>query len=89
MKLKVKDMDISTGGILVALLNEEDARRFDLHLEDNIIIKKGKKETTAVVDIGESDKAVKPGQIGLFEEVVDKLNVKEGSYVDIEFAEKP
>ena len=89
MKLKVKDMDIATGGVLVAILNEEDARKFDLYPEDRIVVKKGKKTTTAVVDIAESKKAVPIGRLGLFEEVLDALNAKEGDSVDIDIQEKP
>ncbi len=44
MKLKVKDMDIATGGVLVAILNEKDALKLDLHALDRIKIKKGKKD---------------------------------------------
>lgn len=89
MKLTVKDMDIATGGVLIAILNEEDARRFDLHHEDRIIVKKGKKSTTAVVDIAESTKAVPVGKIGLFEEVMDKVHAKHNDTVEIDIQDKP
>ena len=89
MKLKVKDMDIATGGVLIAILNIEDAKRFDLYPEDRITIRKGKKITTAVVDIAESRKAVPPGKIGLFEEVLDKLHSKQEDIVKIDIQEKP
>jgi len=71
MKLKVKDMDIATGSTLVAILNEKDARKLDLHALDRIKIKKGKKIETVVIDIAESEKAVPVGKIGIFEEVID------------------
>jgi AMP phosphorylase len=89
VKLKVKDMDIATGGVLIAILNEEDARKFDLYYEDRILITKDSKTTTAVVDIAESTKAVPQGSIGLFEEVLDRINVKHGDLVEIELQEKP
>jgi len=89
MKLKVKDMDIETGGILVAILNEEDAHKLDLHHEDRIKIKYRNKETTAVIDIAQGKKSVPPGKIGLFEEVLARLNIKQGVVVDIDLAEKP
>jgi len=88
MKLKVKNMNIATGGILVAILNEEDAHRLDLHHEDRIKIKFEKKETTAVIDIAQG-KAVPKGYIGLFEEVLAKLSLKEKNIVEIDLAEKP
>lgn len=89
MKLKVKDMDIATGGVQVAILNEEDARKLDLYYEDRIVIRKGRKNTTAVVDIGESEKAVSHGSIGLFEEVLDAINGKDKDIIEIDLQEKP
>ena len=89
MKLKVKDMDIATGGILRAILNEEDARKFDLYPEDRILLKKGKITVTAVVDVAESKKAVPPGKVGLFEEVLDKLKAKPNDNLEILPQEKP
>ncbi len=89
MKLKVKDLDIATGGILVAAINSEDARKLDLYHEDRVLIKRGKYDTTAIVDIAESKKAVPPGCIGLFEEVLDKLHAKHNDVVEINLEDKP
>lgn len=89
MKLRVKDMDIATGGVLIAVLNEDDARTLDLHYEDRIKIKKGSREIVAVVDIAETKKAVPRGEIGLFEEVLDKLHAKNNDEVSINLGKKP
>ncbi len=89
MKLKIKDMDIATGGVLVVLINEEDAHKLDLHYGDRVKIIKGKKTTTATINVAESEKAVPPGKIGLYEEVLDALNVKHNDLVTIDIAEKP
>jgi len=89
MKLKVKDMDIATGGPLIAILNKEDAQKLDLHVMDRVKIKKDRKIETVVVDIAESKKAVKPGYIGVFEEVVDSLKLKHNDKVTISVARKP
>lgn len=89
MKLKVKDMDIATGDILVAILNEHDAKLLDLAPEDRIKVKHNSHEVTAVLDISESKRAVPRGQIGLFEEVLDKLHVKQGDIVHVGLTEKP
>ncbi len=89
MKFKVKDMDIATGGILIALINQNDAAKLDLHHEDRIKLKKGSKEVIAVIDIGESKKAVPKGRIGLFEEVLDELNAKQNDTVQFFYEKKP
>ncbi|MFO8016478.1 MAG: AMP phosphorylase [Candidatus Woesearchaeota archaeon] len=82
-------MDVATGGTLVAVLNENDAAELDLHLSDRIRLKRGRKETIAVVDFAESKKAVPRGRIGLFEEVLSKLNAKSGDEVSVFIGEKP
>ncbi|MBN2112300.1 AMP phosphorylase, partial [Candidatus Woesearchaeota archaeon] len=89
MHLKVKDMDISTGGALVVYLNIKDAEKLDLHPSDRIKVFKGKKMETAIVDIAESAKAVPPGSIGLCEEVLGSINAKSGQAVKIMLAGKP
>jgi len=89
MKLKVKDMDIATGGIQIVLLNEEDAHKLDLHHGDRVSVRKGNKITTATLNIAESRKAAPPGKIGLYEEVLDALNAKHNDIVDIDIEEKP
>jgi len=89
MKLKVKDMDISTGAVLIGILNKYDASLLDLHTSDRLKIKKRKKEETIVLDIAESSKAVPKGSIGLFEEALDSLNLKNGDIVEIKPAKRP
>src|SRR3989339_845080 len=89
MEFKVKDMDISTGGILIAILNENDAKKLDLRPGDRIVVKSGKKEHTCVLDVSESSTAVPEGKIGLFEELLDKLKVRNGSLVELKFTGKP
>lgn len=89
MKLIVRDVDISTGGSPIVLLNREEARKLDLHHSDRIRIKKGKREIIAILDIAESEKSAPLGQIGFFEESLKKLKVKKGDVVEIEYAGKP
>lgn len=89
MKLKVKDVDISTGGSLIVLINEKDAKFLDLHPMDRISVRKGNKKTVAAVDIAQSKKAMAPGSIGLFEEVISCLKTKKGDVVNISLEKKP
>ena len=89
MQFKVKDMDIRTGGPLVVLVNHKDAKNFDLHYGDRLIIKKNSNKTIGVVDIAVSDKTVSEGSLGLFEEVLDKIKAKNNDKVTINLAPKP
>ena len=89
MKLKVRNVDISSGGPLIAILNHSDAAILDLHVMDRIKIKKGKKIETVVVDIAETSKIVSKGKIGVFEEVVRSLSLKNNDGVEIIPARKP
>ncbi|MBI2129025.1 AMP phosphorylase [Candidatus Woesearchaeota archaeon] len=89
MKLIAKDMDIATGDVLVAILNQKDAAKMDLHALDRIKIKKSEKIETVVLDIAESEKAVPEGHIGVFEEVIDSLGLKDNEPIEVIPARKP
>lgn len=89
MRFKVQDVDIATGGTLVAILHWKDAHMLDLHHGDRLRITRGNKSTVAVLDISESGKVVKRGRIGLMEEVLAKLGAKQGANVAISLEEKP
>lgn len=89
MRLKVKDMDISTGGPMVAVLNIEDAQKLDLHELDRIKIQKDGRLETAVVDIASGPSSIKQGQIGLLEEAMKSINLKNNDLVTISPARKP
>ncbi|MEA2036234.1 MAG: AMP phosphorylase [Nanoarchaeota archaeon] len=89
MKLKVKDMDISSGGPLIAIINEKDAKDMDLHFGDRIKIKKKGKIETVLLDIGKSKKSAGLGKIGLNEEVLVSLRLKHNDTVSITPARKP
>ncbi|MBI2546140.1 AMP phosphorylase [Candidatus Woesearchaeota archaeon] len=88
MKFTVKDVDISSGGVLVAILNKRDAQKLDIHNLDRIKVIKGDRVETAVVDIA-TGRTVKPGHIGLFEEMLSSLHVKNKDSVHIMLARKP
>ena len=68
MQLKVKPIDIATHGTLVAVINKEDARLFDIHPLDRLKISKRSKVQSVFVDITDNNKVVPRGSIGLFAE---------------------
>ena len=87
--LKVKDMNIATGSTLIALINKREAKKLDLFALDRIRVRKGRREIVAIVDIGENDRVVSEGQLGLFEEAHHALNCKGGDKVEIFHEDKP
>ena len=68
MKFKVQDVDIATGGTLVAVMNKHDASMLDFHTGDRLRLSRGRKTTVAVLDLAESKKVVRRGYLGLMEE---------------------
>lgn len=89
MKLTVRDLDIRSGGANIIIINEQDALQHGLHQEDRVLIHHGKHQVYAVVDLAESEKFVKVGEIGLFEEVLAELHVKDGKHVVLHLVSKP
>ena len=89
MKLKIKNLQISSGVTLVAVLNRKDAEKFDLHVMDRIKIKRKNKIETVVIDITRNNHIVSEGTIGVFSEVAKSLDLKGKDIVEIMLARKP
>mgnify|MGYP003394543422 CR=1 FL=1 len=89
MHFTVKDMDIASGGIYIAILNEKDAKKLDLRSGNRVIVKHNNKEVTCILDISETKKAVPEGKLGLFEEVLDHLHVKNNDHIELKYTGKP
>jgi len=89
MRLIAKDMDISTGGIQIVILNKQDADRMDLRPNDRLFVENGRKKAIAILDIAETEKAVPLGHIGLFEETLKVLRAKNGDSIEFHVARKP
>jgi AMP phosphorylase len=89
MKLKVKEVGLSSGGPLIVVLNLKDAQDLDLNPGDRVSIRriKLKKEVICVVNV--SEKGIRKGEIGLFDESLRKVNVKNGNCVNVEIADTP
>ncbi len=86
MELKVKRIDIEVGGYEV-ILNEEDAKELGLHPQDRAKIGIKGYLITGIVNISQS--MIKKGEIGMFVEISEKLNVKNGDVVKITPTTRP
>jgi putative thymidine phosphorylase len=89
LKLKAKNMNISSGKKLIAILNKIDAKNLDLHIGDRIHLSNGKKSATAILDITDSSKIVPTGKIGLFDEVLAEIRAKTGTEIKIKLEKLP
>jgi thymidine phosphorylase len=86
-KLRVKKIDLETGGVSVVTVFEDFARANDLHEMERVLVQLGNKQLVAVVDT--SEKIIGPGEIGLFEDVWKKLGANDGDLVEITPIGKP
>ncbi|MCX6694694.1 MAG: thymidine phosphorylase, partial [Candidatus Altiarchaeota archaeon] len=87
MNIKVRFYPVETGKPIV-VLNKEDMDELGVHIGDRITIcKEASCSITAIIDSTTS--FVKPGEVGIFEEVMEALKVKDGDVVDIIPASKP
>ncbi|MBU1132193.1 thymidine phosphorylase [Patescibacteria group bacterium] len=86
--LKCKNLDISTGGKSIILLNEKEAGYYGMNPGDKVTLSwSKKKKIVATVDL--SAKAVKPGEVGLFEEVWRKKEIEDGAIVEAVLESRP
>lgn len=87
--LKSKLLDFSTGGaVLVAVLNEKEGQSYGIRAGDKIrLIWSKKTQITVTAQFTESK--VKPGEIGLFEEIWQSREIEEEDIVQVEIESRP
>lgn len=83
---KSKIVDIHTGSNIV-VLNKDEAEENEIYPGYRVIIKYGNKKTIAIVDT--SDTFIKKGEIGIYRDVSDFLNIREGAKIQIQHTERP
>jgi len=86
MKSKVRLYEVDTGKPII-VLNEEDTEDLSIHIGDRVKIHRGGKSVTAIIDTTTS--LVRPGEVGIFEEVREDLGVKMGDVVEIRPTTRP
>ena len=89
MKLKAKILNIATKGPLIAILNKKDAQILDINTSDRIKIKKGNKNQVVAIDLAYGKKEIEPSEIGLFLDVADELDIKNGDEIEVVLEPKP
>ena len=86
MRLKVKDIKLSSGGPYIVVMNEADAEKLDLTAMDRARLV-NKRELVVFLNIAK--KGIKPGQIGLFEEVMKAMRLKNNDTINVYHQTKP
>jgi len=84
--LKVKKINIRTGNAFIILINQEDADRLGIMPGDELKLDWQDKSIELHADI--SSDLVSEGEFGLFLDIFDKFDIKEGSLVRLSFAER-
>lgn len=86
--LKAKKLDFKTGRQMIALMNEEEAKNFGIQPSDKISLTwRGNK--TVNVEVNLSDKQIRPGSIGLYEDIWKKSAVELNEIMEVHILSRP
>ncbi|MCX8175011.1 MAG: AMP phosphorylase [Candidatus Micrarchaeota archaeon] len=83
---RAKLFDLVAGGKIV-VLNEAEAHENDLYASHRVILRRGQKETIAIIDL--SGDLVSRGEVGLFAEVSAELSAEDGDQIEIIHMQRP
>ncbi len=86
MKLKIKDLKITSGGFLVFVLNCQDAQRRGIHAGDRVLIVKGNHRIIGIANISYNARLVPQNTLGIYHEVANFLHAKNGTLVTLMLA---
>ena len=86
MIFKAKLLNLMAGKPVI-ILHDEDAKKYELTASDRVIVRHGKKEAVAFVDT--TDNMVKPGEIGLFQDVYKKTKFEDDTKLEVLYLRKP
>ncbi|KKK40199.1 hypothetical protein LCGC14_1499050 [marine sediment metagenome] len=96
MKLKVKEINFETGNTKAVVLNVKDALELGQKAGERIVVKNVKSNSledkfwTAIIQIDYSNTVVKPGEIGIFLDIIrEKKNLKNELEVSVKAADPP
>jgi AMP phosphorylase len=87
MNLKAKMLGLEAGGKFIIVLNRDDAEDLSVSSLDRVRIRGRSNEAIAIVNI--TTKLIEKGTIGIYEEVKNSLDLKEGAVIDVEIAPLP
>ncbi|MEM2917959.1 MAG: AMP phosphorylase [Candidatus Altiarchaeota archaeon] len=86
MEVKVRTIDLDAGGKNIVILNKNDAEELGVYPLDRVMLEYKGKATTAIVNT--SEKFVKKGEILVYNEVKQELNLRGYAKVNVKRREK-
>jgi AMP phosphorylase len=86
MKLKARLLDVRAGGRRIAILDDETASFLGVHSSDRVKIAYGNQSIIAIANVA-TDFPL--NYVGLYEEVSEKLGLKDEEAVEVQAAEAP
>jgi len=84
--LSAKTLDISTGDVVIVVLNNKDADSLAIRPGDALAISHGDQTANVTADVTRD--LVKEGEIGLFNEVSKRINVEAGEVVGVDYLDR-
>ena len=86
--LKAQKLDFETGRQLIALMNENEAHNFGIQAGDKISLQwRGTKKIN--IEINLSDKKIRPGFIGLYEDIWKKYPIELNEIMEVHILSRP
>lgn len=85
--LKVKHLDIKTGYPWIAIIHEQDGEDFGIRPGDELSLRWKEKKTEIPVDTTKT--LVKRGEIGLFQDIINRYKIKKGEFLELKLAGNP
>jgi putative thymidine phosphorylase len=81
--LSSRKLDVRTGDVMVALINEVDASENGINIGDNVELEIPGRKHPIVVSLDSTDSLIEEGQIGFFEDVWERYDLKFGQIVKV------
>lgn len=82
--LSARKLDVRTGRAMIALINEVDAAENGVNIGEKVSLELAGRKKNIVVTLDTTDTLVDEGEIGFFEDVWERHNIKFGEAVKVE-----
>jgi AMP phosphorylase len=84
--LSARKLDVRSGDIMTALINEVDASENGIHIGDKVTLEIAGREKPLIVSLDTTDTLVEEGELGFYEDVWEKYNLRFGEVAKVSIA---